>query len=143
MCLVPLRFSQIHPISLRFAQSHSDPPNLRLKPCSDLLGLFQIHSDSCSLTQICSGSCSSNQGLTQIHSDSLRSMQNPSQYFSCNKNHAADSPRCTQTHSDLLSSHPSSFLTQIQSTRLVFTETLSDPLFNQFQSDSLSPSQTC
>ena len=98
-----LSLTQIHPISLRFALTHSDSSNLT-----------QICSAFSSFTQIRSGS----QNFTQSHSDSLNLAQICSDLFSC-----------TQIHSVLLQILSDSHrLIQIRSDSFRFAQTCSDKL---------------
>ena len=77
-----LSLTQIHPISIRYALTHTDFCNL-IQICSSLCSFTQIRSDS--------------QNFTQSHSDSLNLAQKCSDPF-----------RCTQIHSDSLSLAPDS-----------------------------------
>ena len=71
-----ISLTQIHPISLRFALTHSDSCNLT-QICSALCSFRQIRSDSQNFTRSHSDSfnlvriCSDPFSRTQIHSDSL------------------------------------------------------------------------
>ena len=88
---VPLRCIHIHSISFRFAQSHSDPPNLTrikdplrsaqpqsnsirfMRPHTDLLRFMQFHPDS--LTFRFTKFDAVSYRFTQNHSNSFRSLQ--------------------------------------------------------------------
>ena len=80
-----LRFAlpfQIHSVSLRFIQSHSDSSLTQI--CSVSCKLTQIYSASCSFTRIRSDS----QHFTQSHSDSLSFAQIHSDTLSCTRIHS-------------------------------------------------------